>query len=143
MLRIKRVYEPRTRSDGRRILVDRLWPRGLSKKKAAVDEWMKDIAPSAELRRWFGHDPRRWPEFKRRYRHELRAHGDLLRDITARASRGPVTLVYGARDETHNDAVVLAAAIRARVRRAANAARTPRHRTARTGGVRHRQETRK
>lgn len=143
MLRIKRVYEPRTRSDGRRILVDRLWPRGLSKKKAAVHEWMKDIAPSAELRRWFGHDPRRWPEFKRRYRHELRAHGDLLRDISARASRGPVTLVYGARDETHNDAVVLAAAIRARVSRAANAARKPRHRTARTGGVRHRQEIRK
>ena len=129
MLRIKRVYEPQTRSDGRRILVDRLWPRGLSKKKAAVDEWMKDIAPSAELRRWFGHDPRRWPEFKRRYRHELRAHGDLLRDITARASRGPVTLVYGARDEAHNDAVVLAAAIRGRVRRAANAARKPNHRT--------------
>jgi uncharacterized protein YeaO (DUF488 family) len=143
MIRIKRVYEPQAGSDGRRILVDRLWPRGLSKKDAAVDEWVKDIAPSAELRRWFGHDPRRWPEFKRRYRHELRARGDLLRAITERASRGPVTLVYGARDEEHNDAVVLAAAIRARVRRAANAARKPRRRTARTGGVRHRQETRK
>ena len=138
MLRIKRVYEPQTRSDGRRILVDRLWPRGLSKKKAAVDEWMKDVAPSAELRRWFGHDPRRWPEFKRRYRHELRAHGDLVRDITARASRGPVTLVYGARDEAHNDAVVLAAAIRARVRRAANVARKPNHRTTHARAARHR-----
>ena len=138
MLRIKRVYEPQTRSDGRRILVDRLWPRGLSKKKAAVDEWMKDIAPSAELRRWFGHDPRRWPEFKRRYRHELRAHEDLLRDISARASRGPVTLVYGARDEAHNDAVVLAAAIRARVKRAGNAGRRPNHGTTHARAARHR-----
>jgi uncharacterized protein YeaO (DUF488 family) len=138
MIRIKRVYEPQARSDGRRILVDRLWPRGLSKKDAAVDEWMKDIAPSAELRRWFGHDPRRWPEFKRRYRHELRAHGELLRSITARASRGTVTLVYGARDEAHNDAVVLAAAIRARVRRAASAARKPKHGTMRARAARHR-----
>jgi uncharacterized protein YeaO (DUF488 family) len=143
MMRIKRVYEPQTWSDGRRILVDRLWPRGLSKKKAAVDEWMKDIAPSTELRRWFGHDPRRWPEFKRRYRHELRAHADLMRDITARASRGRITLVYGARDETHNDAVVLAAAIRARMRRAANAARKPKRRTAHTRRGRHRQERHK
>ena len=138
MIRIKRVYEPEARSDGRRILVDRLWPRGLSKKDAAVDEWIKDIAPSAELRRWFGHDPRRWPEFRRRYRHELRAHGELLRGITARASRGTVTLVYGARDETHNDAVVLASAIRARVKRAANAARKPKRRTARAHRARHR-----
>ena len=138
MLRIKRVYEPQTRSDGRRILVDRLWPRGLSKKKAAVDDWIKDIAPSAKLRRWFGHDPRRWPEFRRRYRHELRAHADLMRALTARASRGNVTLVYGARDEQHNDAVVLAAAIRARVKRAANAARKPKRRTTRTHRARHR-----
>ena len=138
MLRIKRVYEPQTRSDGRRILVDRLWPRGLSKKTAAVDEWIKDIAPSAKLRRWFGHDPRRWPEFRRRYRHELRAHADLMRALTARASRGNVTLVYGARDEAHNDAVVLAAAIRARVKRAANAARKPDRRTTRTHRARHR-----
>lgn len=120
MLRLKRVYEPPAHSDGRRILVDRLWPRGLSRKNAAVDEWMKEIAPSAELRRWFGHDPQRWPEFKRRYKHELRAHADLVRVITARASRGTVTLVYGARDEAHNDAVVLAGVIRARVRRSVN-----------------------
>ena len=138
MLRIKRVYEPQARSDGRRILVDRLWPRGLSKKDAAVDEWMKDIAPSAELRRWFGHDPQRWPEFRRRYRHELRSHADLVRRITARASRGTVTLVYGARDEAHNDAVVLAAAIRARVRRAATAARKSKHRTTHARAARHR-----
>ena len=138
MLRIKRVYEPQARSDGRRILVDRLWPRGLSKKDAAVDEWIKDIAPSAELRRWFGHDPRRWPEFRRRYRQELRAHTDLVRGLTARASRGNVTLVYGARDEQHNDAVVLAAAIRARVKRAANTARKPKRRTTRAHRAHHR-----
>lgn len=138
MLRLKRVYEPPAHSDGRRILVDRLWPRGLSRKNAAVDEWMKDVAPSAELRRWFGHDPQKWPEFKRRYKHELRAHADLVRGITARASRGTVTLVYGARDEAHNDAVVLAGVIRARVRRAANAARMPKLRTTNAPGARRR-----
>ncbi len=118
MLRLKRVYEPPDRSDGRRILVDRLWPRGLSKEKAAVDDWMKEIAPSAELRRWFGHDPEKWPEFQRRYRRELRARDDLVREIAKRAARGRVTLVYGARDEEHNDAVVLAAVVRARRKRA-------------------------
>ena len=110
-LKLKRVYEPAESSDGYRILVDRLWPRGLSKAKAAVDEWMKEIAPSAELRRWFGHDPERWAEFQRRYEHELRAHADLVGEIASRAAQGPVTLVYGARDEAHNDAVVLAAVV--------------------------------
>jgi len=138
MLRLKRVYEPPARSDGRRILVDRLWPRGLSKKDAAVDEWLKEIAPSTELRRWFDHDPGKWSEFERRYRHELRAHADLLRDLAARASRGTITLVYGARDETHNDAVVLAGVIRARVRRAAAAARKPKHRATDGRGKRRR-----
>jgi uncharacterized protein YeaO (DUF488 family) len=118
VLRLKRVYEPPDRSDGRRILVDRLWPRGLSKEKAAVDDWMKEIAPSAALRRWFGHDPEKWPEFQRRYRRELRARDDLVREIAKRAARGRVTLVYGARDEEHNDAVVLAAVVRARRKRA-------------------------
>lgn len=118
MLRLKRAYEPPTRSDGRRLLVDRLWPRGLSKERAAIDQWMKEVAPSAELRRWFGHDPERWPEFQRRYRQELRARDDLVRGIAALASRGPVTLVFGARDEVHNDAVVLAAVVRARMKRA-------------------------
>lgn len=116
MLRIKRVYDPPSRTDGRRILVDRLWPRGLSKEKAAIDEWMKDIAPSAELRRWFGHDPKKWPEFQRRYKQELRAHADQVREIAKLASRGRVTLVYGARDEKHNDAVVLAAVVRSHMR---------------------------
>jgi len=115
MLQLKRAYEPATASDGKRILVDRLWPRGLSKAEAAVDEWMKDIAPSTSLRQWFGHDPKRWPEFRRRYRRELRDHAELLSHLTSLASRGRVTLVYGARDERHNDAVVLASLIRARI----------------------------
>jgi len=106
-LRLKRAYEPAAAEDGARILVDRLWPRGLSKAKAALDDWMKEIAPSTELRQWFGHDPARWKEFQRRYRTELREHGeelDRLRDI---AKTRTLTLVYGARDEEHNDAVVL------------------------------------
>jgi uncharacterized protein YeaO (DUF488 family) len=115
---MKRAYEAAGRLDGYRILVDRLWPRGLSKEKAAIDEWMKEIAPSAELRRWFGHDPKRWREFRRRYEQELRAHEDRVREIAALASRRRVTLVYSARDQAHNDAVVLAAAVRARMTRA-------------------------
>jgi uncharacterized protein YeaO (DUF488 family) len=118
MLRLKRAYEPAARLDGYRILVDRLWPRGLSKATAAIDEWMKDVAPSAELRRWFGHDPARWQEFRRRYARELRARSDLVGKIAALASRRRVTLVYGARDESHNDAVVLAAVVRAHIKRA-------------------------
>ncbi len=116
MLRLKRVYEPPVRTDGRRILVDRLWPRGLSKEKAAIDEWLKDIAPSTELRRWFGHDPEKWREFQRRYRQELKTREELVREIAKLASRGPVTLVYGARDEEHNDAVVLAAVVRSHIK---------------------------
>ena len=107
MLRLKRAYEPPATSDGRRILVDRLWPRGLSKERAAIDEWMKEIAPSTELRRWFGHDPDRWREFQRRYKRELRTRSDLVLEIARLAAHGAVTLVYGARDEAHNDAVVL------------------------------------
>lgn len=106
-LRLKRVYEPAAPGDGVRVLVDRLWPRGLTKKKAAVDHWIKDVAPSADLRKWFGHDPDRWSEFKRRYRSELRQHKDLLADIRKLTQQRTVTLVYGARDKEHNDAVVL------------------------------------
>jgi uncharacterized protein YeaO (DUF488 family) len=116
-LRLKRAYEPPAPSDGHRILVDRLWPRGLSKERAAIDEWMKEVAPSTELRRWFGHDPERWPEFQRRYKQELLARDDLVREIALQAARGRVTLVFGARDGAHNDAVVLAAVVRARLRR--------------------------
>ena len=106
-LRLKRAYEPAGPEDGVRILVDRLWPRGVSKADAAIDEWMKDVAPSAELRRWFGHDPGRWAEFQRRYRAELRAQAPLLDRLRALAKAGTVTLVYAARDEEHNDAIVL------------------------------------
>lgn len=121
MLKLKRAYEPASSADGRRILVDRLWPRGLSKRRLAIDEWMKEIAPSTPLRRWFGHDPTKWPEFQRRYKRELRERGDLLRKLVTLASRQRVTLVFGARDELHNDAVVLAAVLRARMNRASGA----------------------
>lgn len=106
-LRLKRAYEPVGSDDGVRILVDRLWPRGVSKKEASVDDWEKDIAPSTELRRWFGHDPARWAEFQRRYRAELRQHTQELDRIRNLAKTQTVTLVYGARDEEHNDAIVL------------------------------------
>ena len=106
-LQLKRAYEPAEPSDGMRILIDRLWPRGVSKEKAALDEWMKDIAPSTELRKWFGHDPEKWPEFQRRYRAELAQHGPELERIRALARKHKVTLIYSARDEQHNDAIVL------------------------------------
>jgi len=106
-VRLKRAYEPQAASDGTRILIDRLWPRGVSKAAAAVDLWINQIAPSTELRKWFGHDPARWDEFRRRYAAELREHGKELRDLRDRARRGPVTLVFSAHDEAHNDAVVL------------------------------------
>jgi uncharacterized protein YeaO (DUF488 family) len=105
MLKLKRAYEPAARSDGQRILVDRLWPRGLSRRRLAIDDWMKELAPSAELRRWFAHDPKKWPEFQRRYKRELRAHSELVRRLASVARRSRVTLIFGARDELHNDAV--------------------------------------
>jgi uncharacterized protein YeaO (DUF488 family) len=106
-VRLKRAYEPPEKTDGTRILVDRLWPRGVSKEAAKLDEWIKEIAPSSELRTWFGHDPRRWDEFRKRYRAELAEHSETLKDLRRRAREGPITLVYSARDEIHNDAVVL------------------------------------
>ena len=106
-VRLKRAYEPPVSDDGTRILIDRLWPRGLSKAGAAVDQWMKDIAPSTELRKWFAHDPARWEEFRRRYADELHQNVDLLNQLRALARQGAVTLVYSAHDEVHNDAIVL------------------------------------
>jgi uncharacterized protein YeaO (DUF488 family) len=106
-LRLKRAYVPAEPEDGLRILIDRLWPRGVSKAKAALDEWMKEIAPSTGLRQWFGHDPDRWPEFQRRYKGELRQHAEELDRIRALAKKQTVTLIYSAHDEDHNDAVVL------------------------------------
>jgi uncharacterized protein YeaO (DUF488 family) len=106
-VRLKRVYETPAKSDGTRILVERLWPRGLTKQRAAVDVWMKDVAPSAELRKWFGHDPAKWREFQSRYRKELREHKDAVKSLAQQCADGPVTLVYGAHDEEHNAAIVL------------------------------------
>ena len=106
-VRLKRAYEPPSTDDGVRILVDRLWPRAVSKGALALDDWMKDIAPSTELRRWFGHDPSRWHEFCNRYAAEMHEHQDLLRELRARARNGRITLVFSARDERHNDAVAL------------------------------------
>ena len=110
-LHLKRAYEPPAASDGQRILIDRLWPRGLRKEDAAIDTWMKELAPSTELRKWFGHDPGRWTEFQRRYVKELAAQGDALEALRKLAHKGPVTLVYSAHDEAHNDAVVLRAVL--------------------------------
>jgi len=106
-VKLKRAYEPPTRSDGKRVLVDRLWPRGVKKTDAKIDEWMKDIAPSSELRKWFGHEPERWPEFRRRYEAEVRRHPDQLEHLRTLARDGTLTLVFSAHDEEHNDAVVL------------------------------------
>lgn len=106
-MKIKRVYEEPAKSDGKRILVDRLWPRGLTKEKAAVDMWLKEIAPSTDLRKWFGHDPAKWTEFQKSYVKELDANPEPVNTIKGLAKKGTVTLVYGARDEEHNDAVVL------------------------------------
>lgn len=105
-IKLKRAYNPPWR-DGKRILTDRLWPRGVRKSEAAIDRWIKEIAPSATLRKWFGHDPARWQEFRRRYAAEIRDHADPLAELPAAARKGPITLVFGARDELHNDAVVL------------------------------------
>jgi uncharacterized protein YeaO (DUF488 family) len=106
-LRIKRVYEPPDKQDGRRILVDRLWPRGLTKEKASIDLWLKDIAPSTELRKWFDHDPGRWEEFRERYLAELKGNAEQLRLLKQELDKGVVTLVYAAKDEAHNQAVVI------------------------------------
>ncbi len=106
-VKLKRAYDAPSPEDGTRILVDRLWPRGISKEKAALDRWMKDVAPSTQLRTWFGHDPKRWEEFRRRYAGELRQHSDLVAALRSLAREGTITLVYAAHDEAHNDAVVL------------------------------------
>jgi uncharacterized protein YeaO (DUF488 family) len=106
-VRLKRAYETASPADGTRILVDRLWPRGLTKAKAAIDHWMKDLSPSTQLRQWFGHDPDRWTEFHRRYASELRQLPGEIEELRDMARHGPITLVYAAHDEVHNDAVVL------------------------------------
>jgi uncharacterized protein YeaO (DUF488 family) len=111
VVRIKRIYDEPARTDGVRVLVDRLWPRGVRKEKAGLDEWQREVAPSTSLRKWFGHDPNRWQEFRRRYLEELRAHPDALEQLRKLARQKPVTLLYGARDPQRNHAVVLKEAL--------------------------------
>jgi uncharacterized protein YeaO (DUF488 family) len=106
-LKLKRAYEPPAAEDGTRILVDRLWPRGIRKADAAIDMWLKDIAPSAELRRWFGHNVERWPEFRVRFADELSLRPDLVRELRNLGRKGPITLVFAAHDEAHNNAAVV------------------------------------
>ncbi|MGO8685371.1 MAG: DUF488 domain-containing protein [Thermoleophilia bacterium] len=106
-IRLKRAYEAPSPVDGVRILIERLWPRGLSKEKANVDAWFKEVAPSADLRRWFGHEPAKWEEFRRRYRDELRERPEQVQRLRGLVEAGPVTFVYGSRDQEHNAAMVL------------------------------------
>jgi uncharacterized protein YeaO (DUF488 family) len=111
-VRLKRAYESPAASDGYRVLIDRIWPRGITREHARLDEWARELAPSTELRRWFGHDPARFAEFRRRYTEELATQKTKLRELRRRAREGTVTLVYAARDTEHNDAVVLAEILR-------------------------------
>lgn len=111
-VQLKRAYEPPAPSDGYRVLIDRVWPRGVTRGRAQLDEWARDLAPSRALRQWFGHDPARFDEFRRRYRAELQTRSAELDELRRRARTGRVTLVYGARDTEHNDAVVLADLLR-------------------------------
>ena len=113
-IQIRRAYDPPGRGDGYRVLVDRVWPRGVTKDELALDEWRKEIAPSTRLRQWFGHDPERWKGFQERYFRELEKRPDAIQDLVKRARHGRVTLVYGARDTDHNQAVALSAYLRAR-----------------------------
>ncbi len=107
MIRTKRVYDPPSPEDGRRILVDRFWPRGLTKESARLDDWERELAPSDELRRWFAHDPSRFARFRARYRMELLRHRELLADLVISAERGPVTLLFAAKDRRYCNATVL------------------------------------
>lgn len=107
MIQLKRAYEAAAKSDGLRILVERLWPRGVSKEKAAIDLWLKGIAPSAELRKWYGHDPDKWPEFRKRYWAELRANKNAVAELKQKIAKGSVTFVFAASDTEHNSAVAL------------------------------------
>ena len=114
-IRIKRVYENPAKEDGKRILVDRLWPRGLSKEKAKIDVWLKDIAPTTELRKWFDHDPAKWKEFKKRYHQELKNNKEQVILLNKQIKNRVVTLVYAAKDEQHNEALVLSEWIQRRL----------------------------
>ncbi len=106
-IHLKRAYEPAQSSDGKRILVERLWPRGITKEEAGLDAWAKDVSPSPELRKWYAHDPEKWPEFQKRYRAELEANGEAVEELRKTIGRGPVTFVYAAKDEERNSAALL------------------------------------
>lgn len=107
MIRLKRVYDPPSPEDGKRVLVDRIWPRGIKKEEAALNEWLKELAPSTDLRKWFGHDPQKWPEFRERYRSELKGEEETLARLAGEAKKETMTLLFAAKDEEHNNAVVL------------------------------------
>jgi len=106
-IKIKRAYDPAKKSDGLRVLVDGLWPRGVTKDAARIDRWLKDIAPSGALRKWFGHDPAKWVEFRKRYFRELQKNSDAVAELEKLLRKGPVTLIFSARDEEHNNAIAL------------------------------------
>ena len=115
MIKIKRIYEKPTKEDGWRVLVDRLWPRGMRKEAAHIDVWLKDIAPSDSLRKWFGHDPEKWGEFQKRYRNELAKEKELVTELKKMEKQhGTITLLFGAKDEEHNQAVALASLLNRR-----------------------------
>lgn len=107
MVKIKRVYDPVSREDGKRILIDRLWPRGIKKEEAKIDEWIKEIAPTTDLRKWFSHDPAKWPEFRKRYINELKSKSDLVERLRSEAKKRTITLLFAAKDAEHANAVVL------------------------------------
>ena len=106
-IQLKRAYDKPQKTDGRRILIDRVWPRGVRKEDLKLDEWLKDLAPSTELRRWFGHDPEKWEEFRRRYFQELDAHPDTIRQLRTKMREGPLTIVFGSKEQRFNNAVAL------------------------------------
>jgi len=116
MVKIKRVYDPPSHTDGRRLLVDRLWPRGLKKEGSRIDEWIRDVAPSTELRSWFSHDSGKWIEFKKRFFKELDRNKDLVDRIASTARKGTITLLYGSKEERYNNAVALKEYVEARMR---------------------------
>jgi uncharacterized protein YeaO (DUF488 family) len=120
MIKIKRVYDAPSRGDGKRILIDRLWPRGVKKDEARIDAWMKDVAPSGDLRKWFGHDPEKWGEFKRRFFAELKNKKDLVDQLAGMARKGRVTLLFQSKEERFNNAVALKEYLEARRKNASS-----------------------
>lgn len=108
-LKLKRIYEPSAKEDGYRVLVDRLWPRGMTKEKAKIDHWLKEIAPTTELRKWFNHDPEKWAEFQKKYKAELKENKVAIEFLKEKIEKGNTTILYAAKDETHNEAKVIAA----------------------------------